>query len=212
MNSMNTVHVVPLWRRVISGTVWGVLLVLPLFLLLAYGCYSVHSQLLSKGFHETLAPVFLSIAGAIFVHRWWRESRPVSLLLAVLTGVLLCGDLHLLGTKGLYAALIVVAAWGVVWWRHIAADIRDSGSTSVLTFAALAYVLSQAVSALPLQHLMASGTEAIQFGLGLEEALENLGHVAILLVAVLGFMRWDEDEDDELAAMADMPSSTLGAS
>jgi hypothetical protein len=197
---MNEDRAPSLKHRLLSCIAWETLVVWPAFLILAYAGFFAHSFVMSKGFNEILAPIVLGLAGLIFLARWRQERQPLMLLLSVLDAALFCRELHFAGTtKGIYVALALIAVWAMLWWRHIATDLRESDTTSVLLFALMTYALSQAVARRAFRGILPLEAQSDLFRTGLEESLENLAHLSMLLVAILGFGRWDDEEDDESA-------------
>jgi hypothetical protein len=198
---MNMVRPPTLRRRLLSCFVWGSLLVWPAFLILAYAGFFAHSFVVRKGFNEILAPIVLGLAGLVFVARWRQERQPLMLILSVLDVALFCRELHFAGTtKGIYVALALIAVWAMLWWRNIATDLEESDTTGVLLFALMTYALSQAVARRAFRGILPLEAQSDLFRTGLEELLENVAHLSMLLVAVLGFPRWDEEEDEDIAS------------
>jgi hypothetical protein len=184
-------------RRLLTFCRWELYLVWPVFVILVYAAFFAETGFLSKTLHEVLAPVLLGLAGLVFLTRWVGERQPLVLILLALDVALFCRELHFAGTsKGIYVALLLVAVWSVLWWQNIASDIIESKATPYLLFALATYVLSQTIARRVFRGILPLEAESDFLRTGLEESLENLAHLSMLVVAMLGFSRGAQEDDD----------------
>ena len=195
---MDTTNPPGLIRRWLGCFRWELCLIWPVILAFVYAGFFVHSRLLSKGFHEVAAPAILGAAVVVMFVRWLGERQPLVLILLALDVAFFCRELHFKGTSmGVYVALPLIGIWTLLWWRNIRDDLRCSGTTPYLFFGFMTYVLSQAVARRAFRGILPLEADSDVFRTGLEEVLENVAHLAMLFVALRGFARRSEDEEEE---------------
>lgn len=184
-------------RRGLGCFRWELCLIWPVVLAFVYAGFFAHSRLLLKGFNEVAAPAILGVAVLVMLVRWLGERQPLTLILLGLDATFLCRELHFEGTgAGVYVALLLVGIWTLFWWRNIRDDLLGSSTTPYLLFAFMTYVLSQAVARRAFRDILPLEADSDVFRTGLEEVLENVAHLAMLFVALRGFARRSEDEDE----------------
>lgn len=194
-------------RELLGACRWELCLIWPVVLVLVYAGFFAHSRLLGKGFNEFLAPIILATATVVMLTRWFGERQPLVLMLTVLDAVFLCRELHFAGTsKGVYVALFLLGIWAIYWWPNLRRDLRSNRTTPYLLFGFMTYVLSQAVARRAFRGILPLEATSDVFRTGLEEVLENLAHLTMLLVALRGFPRSREEEEDEDPAMSAKPA------
>ena len=194
---MDTTNFLGMIRRLLGYFRWELCLIWPVVLAFVYAGFFAHSRLLSKGLNEVAAPVILGVAVLVMLARWLGERQPLILLLLVLDAIFLCRELHFEGTtKGVYVALFLLGIWTALWWRNIRDDLRRSTTTPYLLFGFMTYVLSQAVARRAFRGILPLEADFDVFRTGLEEVLENVAHLTMLFVALRGFTRKDEEEEE----------------
>ncbi len=140
---------------------------------------------------DEVAPYMVAAAAAIFAVRTALTRNPLHLILTVLILALLCREIHFTGTgKGIYAALVIISVWTVLWRKKIAEPMRDYRLVSWLIAAAWTYFMAYLVG----QRLFSAKHIAIipnekAIHTCLEEVVETAGHVLLIVSAVVGSWR-----------------------
>ena len=137
---------------------------------------------------EYIGPSLLAAATAIYAARYAVGRRALDLILTVFAAVLLCREIHFVGTgPGVYVGAGLVATWAALWHKRIAKSLRDWRHTSWLVAAAGAYLLAVLVDrrVFSPKHLGLIPHEELMHTF-IEEAAETVAHVLLVITAVAG--------------------------
>ncbi|MDG2201480.1 MAG: hypothetical protein P8K80_09915 [Phycisphaerales bacterium] len=147
-----------------------------------------YTRELYKPFLEKLALVLASSALGLGIIRLAWQRLEYHLLLTLLSGAVLLREIHWdWTTTFVYAAVVILAAWGWCWRRRIDRFLDPNPSARCwLVATAFTYVLSQALARRVFRDVLPE--EDRYFG-DIEELMENLAHAMLIMSILVGSWR-----------------------
>ena len=122
----------------------------------------------------------------VYLARAIYTRNRLCVLLAVLAGVFVVREIHFPGVKKpVYAALIALCVWAVLWRKQLAEPLREWRHTSWLIATAGAYFLSQVIARRAFRGI--PGEQEIHRSL--EEWAETVAHLMFIITSLLGSWR-----------------------
>ena len=174
--------------RVFSGFKWSLFLIWPSAIVFTYICYFTDCFIIYKGPNESLAIIITVATVLVFLWRVCVNRNPLEIILLALSIALLCRELHFEGTtKGIYISLIVIVIWCVLWRKKISEVFFNSPTKSYMIFTLLTYLLSQMIARRAFKGILPMEAESDVLRTGLEEIMENVGHIMLFITAIKGF-------------------------
>ncbi|MCE5326905.1 MAG: hypothetical protein LLG01_10885 [Planctomycetaceae bacterium] len=135
---------------------------------------------------DELGPFLLLVALAAYWIKSILTRNPLYLVLTLMTGSLLCREIHFTGMdKAIYVLGVLVVITLIAWRKTLVAPLADWRHNSWLIAAVVTYVLSQAVARGAFKFI--PGVRAMH--LQLEEGIETAAHLVLIVTSLVGSWR-----------------------
>ncbi len=171
---------------------WWLTLIVPATLGLVYFCASNGwSFVLDKPNLEWLALFLMTFACGAFLNHAVTHRDPLHTILAGLSAVFLCREIHFAGTSvGIYVALVILAVWAALWRERLVAPLERGQTKSWLAITFTMYLLSQIIArrAFSERHLGILPQEDL-LHVPMEEMCETVAHICLIVTSFAGSFR-----------------------
>jgi hypothetical protein len=173
-------------------TLLGILLV---YWLMGHGCYDTEATI--KPFCDNAALLIIVPATIVFLIRVFIYRNYIDIIMLVMAASFSCREIKFTGTQlGVMIVAGIVFVWIIFWKDRLLREIKNADIFQVvLTSTVFTYLIAFLVQRGALKHILPNIDMASE---GIEELLENVGHLMFLITGIVSFFSLNINKKKEI--------------